>query len=240
MWRENGTSMLDSLALMRSLAPIVALAVALLSPAAAAAQERPDLTGNWIRGGGPVVFTPWEFTSEGQRKYTSYDFMKHDPGYGCIASSWARAWMNPNVLVRITQTPTQVRLQHEFMDIDRVVPLVDPIGRNPRRSAPIPKMPSLGRSSAWYDGDALVIETVDIAPGWLATMEQWAGLPQSARMHTIERLRRSGNALSIEATHFDAAYYRKPVVVTIPYQRTDWELMPYGCSPEEAAVVAPR
>ncbi|MBM4194677.1 MAG: carboxypeptidase regulatory-like domain-containing protein, partial [Gemmatimonadetes bacterium] len=42
-------------------------------------------------------------------------------------------------------------------------------------SAPIKGMPSLGRSAAWYDGDTLVIETVDIAAGWLATMEQWAG-----------------------------------------------------------------
>jgi hypothetical protein len=71
-------------------------------------------------------------------------------------------------------------------------------------------------------------------------MEQWAGLPQSARMHTVERLRRSGDALSIEATHVDPVYYRTPVVVTIPYRRTDWELMHYGCTPEEAAVVAPR
>jgi hypothetical protein len=226
--------------MVRSLGSIVALVVTTLWPAAVGAQERPDLAGNWIRGGGPVVFSPWEFSSEGQRKYSSYDFAKNDPGYSCIASSWARAWMNPNVLVRITQNADHVRLQHEFMDIDRVVPLVDPMARNPKRSSPIAKMPSLGRSSAWYDGDTLVIETVDIAPGWLATMEQWAGLPQSARMHTVERLRRSGNSLSIEATHVDSAYYRKPVIVTIPYQRTDWQLMHYGCTPEEAAVVAPR
>jgi hypothetical protein len=222
------------------MAPFVALAVALLWPAASAAQAPPDLSGNWIRGGGPVVFSPWEFTADGQRKFTSYDFMKDDPGYGCTASSWARAWMNPNVLVRITQAADHIRLQHEFMDIDRVVPLIDPTAKAPKRSAPIPKMPSLGRSSAWYDGDTLVIETVDIAPGWLATMEQWAGLPQSARMHTVERLRRAGNALTIEATHLDTAYYRKPVIVTIPYQRTDWQLMRYDCTPEEAAVVAPR
>jgi hypothetical protein len=218
----------------------VVLACLLVPATGAAAQGAPDLSGNWIRGGGAVVFSPWEFTAEGERTFKSYDFMKHDPGYGCVASSWTRAWMNPNVLVRITQAGDRVRLQHEFMDIDRVVPLVDPGTASPARSAPIPGMPSLGRSSAWYDGDALVIETVDIAGGWLATMEKWAGLPQSRRMHTVERLRRAGNALTIEVTHFDPSYYRKPFVTTIPYQRTDWELMPYGCSPEEAAVVAPR
>jgi hypothetical protein len=224
----------------RNTAFLIVFITSTLWPASAPAQKIPDLSGNWIRGGGSIVFSPWDFTAEGERKYKSYDFMKDDPGYGCLASSWARAWMNPNVLVRITQHADHVRLQHEFMDIDRVVPLVDPAGANPARSAAIPGMPSLGRSSAWYDGDALVIDTVEIAGGWLATMEMWAGLPQSPRMHTVERLRRSGDRLTIEATHVDPSYYRKPVVVTIPYQKTDWELMHYGCMPEEAAVVKPR
>jgi len=223
-----------------ALAAMVAIVVAFCCPAESSAQGIPDLSGNWIRGGGQVVFGPYALTDAGERKFQSYDFMKDDPDYGCIASSWTRAWMNPNVLVRITQSADGVRLQHEFMDIDRRVPLVDPAAANPKRSAPIPKMPTLGRSSAWYDGDALVIDTVGIPEGWLATMEKWAGLPQSPRMHTVERLRRTGNALTIEATHFDSAYYRTPVVVTIPYEKTDWELMKYDCRPEEAAVVAPR
>lgn len=223
----------------RALALLVTAAAALVWPAHASAQRAPDLSGNWIRGGGQVVFSQWQFTGEGERRFKSYDFMKDDPDYGCIASSWTRAWMNPNVLVRITQAADSVRLQHEFMDIDRRVPLVDPAAANPKRSALIPRMPNLGRSSAWYDGDTLVIDTVGFPAGWLATMDKWAGLPQSPRMHTVERLRRSGNALTIETTHFDPAYYRTPVVATIPYQRTDWELMHYGCDPKEAGVVAP-
>jgi hypothetical protein len=101
-------------------------------------------------------------------------------------------------------------------------------------------MPSLGRSTAWYDGDTLVIDTINIPSGWLATMEKWAGLPQSPRMHTVERLRRNGSALTIEITHVDPAYYRSPVVATIPYQRSDYDLMHYGCDPKEASIVAPR
>jgi hypothetical protein len=225
---------------VRHLVPIIAFAASLGLPAPARAQQVPDLSGNWIRGGGPVVFSEWRFTEDGERRYKAYDFMKDDPGYGCVASSWSRAWMNPNVVVRITQAADSVRLQHEFMDIDRRVPLVNPADANPRRSAPIPRMPSLGRSTAWYDGDTLVIDTIDIPAGWLATMEKWAGLPQSPRMHTVERLRRSGNALTIEITHVDPGYYRTPVVATIPYQRSDYELMHYGCDPKEASVVAPR
>lgn len=224
---------------MRCSLAIVAAAAVLMWPDLASAQRPPDLSGNWIRGGGQVVFSQWQFTAAGERRFKSYDFMKDDPAFGCIGASWTRAWMNPNVLVRITQTADSVRLQHEFMDIDRLVPLVDPTAANPKRSAPIPKMPGLGRSAAWYDGDTLVIETVGPPNGWMQTMDAWAGLPQSPRMHTVERLSRSGNTLTIEITHFDPASYRTPVVATIPYQRTDWELMPYGCDPKEAAVVAP-
>ena len=220
--------------------PATGIVFSLMWATTTVAQSVPDLSGNWIRGGGPVTFSAWEFTAEGERKFKSYDFMKDDPGYGCTAASWTRAWMNPNVLVRITQHADQVRLQHEFMDIDRAVPLIAPGTASPKRSASIPGMASLGRSSAWYDGDTLVIETVDVGGGWLATMEQWAGLPQSERMRTVERLRRSGNSLTVEVTHSDSSYYRKPFVTTIRYQKSDWELMEYGCTPEEAAVVSPR
>jgi hypothetical protein len=125
------------------------------------------------------------------------------------------------------------------MDIDRRLPVVDPTAPNPRRTN-IPKMPALGHSTAWYDGDALVIDTIDFAPGYVSTMEKWAGMPQSRRMHTVERLRRSGDVLTVETTHVDPTYYRKPLVVRIEYRKSDFELMEYGCTPEDAAVVSPR
>ena len=219
------------------LAVLLAIGAALGGSVVASAQA-PDLSGNWIRGG-RIVFGPRDFTQAGQRKFESYDFKKDDPAYGCIGASWTRVWLNPNVLVRITQTAGQVRLQYEWMDIDRRVAVVDPTAPNPKRSN-IPKMPALGRSAAWYDGDTMVIDTVDFAPGYVSTMEEWAGMPQSRRMHTVERLHRSRDVLTIETTHVDPMYYRKPLVVTIEYRKTDWELMEYGCTPEDAAIVAPR
>lgn len=225
---------------MRRLVSVLFVVATLGASSPATAQAIPDLSGNWIRGGGAIAFTDWQLTDAGARKLKSYDFMKDDPDYGCIASSWTRAWMNPNVLVRITQDADSVRFQHEFMDIDRRIPLVDRAAKNPKRSAPVPRMPGIGRSSAWYDGDTLVVDTVGIPEGWMATMEKWAGLPQSPKMRTTARLRRSGNTLTIEITHDDPTYYRTPVVATIPYTRTNWELMPYDCTPEEAAVVGPR
>ena len=224
---------------MRSyVAVLLALAIAIGAQMAASAQTKPDLSGNWIRGG-RIDFGPSDFTEAGRQKFESYDFKKDDPAYGCIGASWTRVWLNPNVLVRITQAADNVRLQYEWMDIDRRLPVVDPAVPNPKRIN-IPKMPALGRSTAWYDGDTLVIDTIDFAPGYVSTMEKWAGMPQSRRMHTIERLRRTGDVLTVETTHVDPAYYRKPLVVSIEYRKSDFELMEYGCTPEDAAVVAPR
>jgi hypothetical protein len=202
------------------------------------AQGRPDLSGNWIKGG-RTSFGPWDFTDAGKKKFESYDFKKDDPAYGCIGASWTRVWLNPNVLVRITQATDTVRLQYEWMDIDRRLPLVDPTAATRKRTN-IKGMPALGSSAAWYDGDTLVIETTDVAPGYVSTMEEWAGMPQSRSMRTIERLRRSGDVLTIETTHVDPAYYRKPLIVTIEYRKSNYELMEYGCTPEEAAIVSPR
>ena len=197
-----------------------------------------DLSANWIREGG-IEFGEWVFTDAGQEAFDSYDFARDDPAYDCIGASWTRVWLNPNVLVRISQAEDHVRLQYEWMDIDRIVPLTDPGDPDPERSH-IEGMPALGRSTAWYDGATLVIDTIDFAPGYVSTMAEWAGTPQSRRMRTVERISRDGDVLTIETTHLDPAYYREPLVVTIPYSRSDFELLEYGCTPEDAAIVAPN
>ena len=202
--------------------------------------QPPDLSGNWIRGNARnSSFGEWDFTEEGQRAFDDYDFERDDPAYGCIAASWTRVWLNPNVLVQITQATDHVRLRYEWMDIDRRVPLVDPTSDNPER-ANIESMPAVGHSMAWYDADTLVIDTIDFAPGYVSTMGERAGLPQSRRMRTVERISRSGDSLTIETTHQDPTYYRRPLVVSVPYTFSDYELLGYGCTPEEASIVSPN
>jgi len=216
-----------------------ALLALLLASASPVLAQRPDLAGGWMLNGGKTVFGAWDLTDEGRRRFEAYDFRTDDPALKCIGASWTRVWLNPNVLVQITQAADHVRLRYEWMDLDRRIPLVDPAMPDPPRGS-IAGHPALGRYAAWYDGDALVIETVDVAPGYVSTMEKWAGLPQSRRMRTIERLTRSGDVLTIEITHVDPANYRKPLLVTITYPRSKFELMEYNCMPEDAAVVAPR
>ena len=194
---------------------------------------------NWIAGGGPTTWNEYELTPEGKKRFDAYDFKTDDPSFKCVGSSWTRIYLNPNVLMHFTQGTDFVRIQHEWMDIDRRIPLSNPLASDPKRVT-IKGHPALGASAAWYEGDALVIDTIDFAPGYVSTIAERAGLPQSRRMHTVERLRRDGDALVIETTHLDPANYRTPVVSTIRYRRTDWDLMEYGCDPKEASVVAPR
>ena len=210
-----------------------------VAAAAELAAQQPDLSGNWILNGGRTTFGEWEFTDEGRRRFEAYDFKTDDPALKCIGASWTRVWRNPNVVVQITQAADHVRLRYEWMDLDRRIPLIDPAMANPPRGS-IDGHPALGRYAAWYDGNALVIETVDVGPGYVTTMERQAGLPQSRRMRTIERLTRSGDLLTIEITHVDPAMYRKPLVVTITYPRSKFELMEYNCNPDDASVVAPN
>lgn len=213
--------------------------VLLLAWAAPALAQRPDLSGGWMLNGGKTVFGEWDLTAEGKRRFEAYDFRTDDPALKCIGASWTRVWLNPNVLVQITQADDHVRLRYEWMDLDRRIPLIDTTMPDPPRGS-IKGHPALGRYATWYNGDALVIETVDVAPGYVSTMEKWAGLPQSRRMRTIERLTRSGDVLTIEITHTDPANYRKPLVVTITYPRSTFELMEYNCDPDDAAVVEPK
>ena len=127
------------------------------------------------------------------------------------------------------------------MDIDRRVPIVDPTTLHPKRSN-IPGMPGLGYSAAWYDGNALVVETSDIEPGYVSTMQEWAGLPQSRMMRTIERFTRTGDLLTIQITHVDPAMYRDPLIVTITVPqdevRADGLWMQSGRCPGRCPAVA--
>ena len=50
-------------------------------------------------------------------------------------------------------------------------------------------------------------------------------MPQSRRMRTVERITRSGDVLTIETTHRDPAYYRRPLVVSIPYTSSDLRVL---------------
>jgi hypothetical protein len=222
---------------------VIAVAQSACWPSYSQEPQFPDLSGNYIRGdfvglGASHQLIDQELlTIEGQRRWDAYNYMTDDPGYGCVPASWTRAWLNPNVVVQVNQFNDHVRLRYEFMDLDRVIPLVSPDETAERGE--IDGLPTLGRFVAWYDDDTLVIDSSEYGVGYVSTIADWAGLPQSRSMRTIERIRRSDDGLTIEITHVDPVIFRRPFVVTLRYATTDFELLKYGCLPEEASIVAP-
>ena len=153
--------------------------ISILEPTLTDEINVPQLSGNWIRGdfiglGESGAIDSGIFTQEGKRRWNAYDFKVDDPSYKCIPASWTRVWLNPNVVVQISQTDDEVRLKYEFMDLERVIPLGDPANQSIERFN-IKEIPTLGYSLAWYEGGILVIDTVDISRGYISTIADWAG-----------------------------------------------------------------
>jgi len=61
------------------------------------------VSGNFMLNGGKTTFGEWHLTDAGERRFKAYDYKKDDPALKCIGTSWTRVWLNPNVLVKITQ-----------------------------------------------------------------------------------------------------------------------------------------
>jgi hypothetical protein len=136
----------------------------------------------------------------------------------------------PSPPIEIRLHGDHVEMNYEFMDVRRRVPLDGALADAPHTVADHPHM---GRSVGRYEGEELVIDTVDVEPGYLDTLGL-AGLPQSAQMRTEERFIPSGNRLTAIVTHYDSVYYTKPMVMTYEFLRVDTQIMEWGCTLEGA------
>ena len=220
---------------MRWLAGLVGVALAM--PVLA----EPDLGATWILTGGGRLHPP-ALTALGAPFQADYDFRYDDPSLLCIPASWTRVFSNPNTPFELTQYDDRVRIRHELFDVDRTVPLLqDDVPVEHRRGDN--NFATLGDSVAWYDGDALLIHTVNYGDEVrvLSTIRNWAGLPQSPLMVTLERWRRDGDRLALTITHFDPVMYTEPLVASYRFRReSEWRVEPYECEPEDAGVVTPE
>lgn len=205
---------------------------------AISAQCEPDFGGTWILTNGGKQHAP-VLTAYGASFKSSYDFKNDDPSLLCIPASWARVFANPNTPFEITQNDAGVRIRHELFDIDRTVPL-SPDFMHDRGE---PKYSTLGDSVAWYDGDDLLIHTINYGDETrvLSTIRNWAGLPQSPLMVTLERYRIEDGRLLLEITHYDPIMYAELLVASYQFRReTEWTVEHYGCDPDWASVVTPK
>jgi hypothetical protein len=205
------------------------LASALTVPVSAAG-TRADLDGVWLLYGSQVPKDPG-LTPAGRAKLEQYDPLRDDADLMCKPVSFSRIMHTPSPPTEIRQRGDHVEINYEFMDVHRRVPLGGDLAKAPYTVA---DHPHLGRSIGRYEGEELVIDTVDVQPGYLDTLG-FPGLPQSAQMRTEERFIPDGDRLEVIVTHHDSVYYTKPMVMTYDFVRVDTTIMEWGCTIEGAS-----
>ena len=200
-----------------------------------------DLTGPWVGGGtvadierdgglkpGELPLLPW--AKELQAKRRSQD----DPYTACLPMSVLRT--NPYpwkfVMGYTSKGLSHIYILHELMDdgAHRVVYMDG-------RKHPAGFIPSwLGHSIGRWDGDALIIESVNFKP-WIlddyhytdATKSRW----HTDALKTTERLQRAGNKLQYRITIDDSKIFERPWSQDFELTlRPDWNelgLLEYVC-----------
>lgn len=212
----------------------VRLAVSLIAScvfagAASAAGTRADLTGVWLLNASKVPEDPG-LTAAGRELLDRYDPLRDDADTQCKPVTFTNIMHTPSPPIEILLREDHVEINYEFMDVRRRVPLDAVLADAPHTVADHPHM---GRSVGRYEGEDLVIDTVDAEAGYLDTLG-FAGLPQSAEMRTEERFTPAGNRLTVVVTHYDPVYYTKPMVMTYEFLRVDTQIMEWGCTLEGA------
>jgi hypothetical protein len=213
-------------------APPALSALALASCAFAStalADTRAELDGVWLFYGARVPDDPG-LTAAGREKLEQYDPLRDDTDTVCKPVTFTNIMHTPSPPIEIRQRADHVEINYEFMDVHRRVPLDGALASAPRT---VTDHPHMGRSIGRYDGETLVVDTVDVAAGYLDTLG-FAGLPQSAQMRTEERFIPGGDRLRVVVTHHDAVYYTKPMVMTYDFVRVDTKIMEWGCTLEGA------
>ena len=181
------------------------LALLVCMAAGAHAQDkRPQLDGVWILSGSATI--EMTLTPAGEAARARYDYLRDDPAMQCIPASFTRVMHTPSPPIEVRQQKNEVRINYEFIDIHRRVPIAPgtPLAKAP---VSVPNHPHLGRSVARYEGDVLLIETIGQRAGILDTLGA-PGLVQSDQMRTEERFIPEGDRLRVVVTHYDPVYYQ--------------------------------
>jgi len=158
-------------------------------------------------------------------KERSSNNAKDDPHVRCLPDTFLRAYSLPHLL-KIVQTPGLLMMLSEVNASYRQV-FTD--GR------PLPQDPTpswQGYSSAKWDGDALVIDSIGFRDGlWI----DWNGSEIGESAKVRERIRRPDYGhLDIEVTVDDPKAYTKPWTVTLHQRITvDTELVDEICLENE-------
>ena len=118
---------------------------------------------------------------------------------------------------QILQTPTHVAIVSEMIHDARIVPL----DGSPRPPAGLPQWH--GDSRGRYDGDTLIVETVNFSP-----RSAFRGSTETLRL--VERFTRVGpETVHYEITVSDPATWTSPWTALVPMTKTDQAIYEYAC-----------
>jgi hypothetical protein len=176
--------------------------------------------GTGMAGGLP--YQPWAAALMKQR---SADNSKDDPHARCLPDNPPRSWGLPH-MTKAVHTPRLLILLNEVNAMYRQV-FID--GR------PLPADPNpawTGYSSARWEGDALVVQTIGFRDGlWL----DMAGSPMTDAAKMTERFRRPNyGTLEVQITIDDPKAYTRPWTVEMNQKITlDTELIDEICLENE-------
>ena len=207
---------------------------------------QPDLEGVWMLDGffgsasdsfgAGYTYTEAHYTAEGQRRHDAFDILTDDPSLECVPSGISRIWDNPGSPIQFQQFHDRVEINYEMFDLRRTIELGqqghglqhEPSTVNINGQA----MPTMGHSIGWYEDDAFVVETLAFAPGFLTTIRRY--VPQSAALRSTERFYRDGDRLALQITYVDPIVLAEPVEIEYRFRRSNYDVVEYGCDPENA------
>jgi hypothetical protein len=210
------------------------------APRPATAAPRKDIFGTWLLAPIPNRSTSGPqpmmelLTPAGRKAVAAYDPFKDDPTFRCEPVGIRRVWGAPGTPLAVVREGRDVVLRHEWMDVRRVVHMN--LKDHPKQGTRGPLGHSIGR----FDGDTLIIETANYAPGVLNQYVEQPGQPtrgllHSAALRSVERVRLDAarQRLVVEVDLVDREFFTQPFPrVTYEYAPSDLTIEPFNCSPE--------
>jgi len=144
----------------------------------------------------------------------------NDPVYQCFPPGTPRIYLHPFPM-EIIQTEGRVLMVFEY---DHLVRQIFTDGRQHRDDL----APSwMGDSTGYWDGDTLVVETVNFNDKTWLDRE---GVPHSEQLRVVERIRRiEPDRLQIDVTMEDPVALTEPWVGQRHYRRVDWSIEEFMC-----------
>lgn len=175
-----------------------------------------------------------ELTPAGIAAVLAYDPLKDDPAYRCEPVAPRRVWFAPGTPMSISREGDTIFLRFEWMDVVREVHLdQDSHPADGPRSL-------LGHSIGRFEGDTLVVETANFAPGVLRQyVEQqdgsYRGLLHSEAFTVTERIwfHAPSNSIRVVVDQQDPLYFTSAFNPSSgQFAASDLEIEPFGCIPE--------